>query len=203
MMKRLNVYIDGFNLYFGMHNSGFNDCKWLDIHALVELIKQPHYNIASIKYFTARISNSQHKQKRQNVYLEALETTPIKIIYGQFRNEETYCKVCGQISYESKEKMTDVNIATNLLMDAQDDSFDVAFIISGDSDLVPPIKLLRERFPTKDIITVFPPNRESNELKKNSTTSFTLGRNKLNLSQFAKNITSKNGYTLTRPESWK
>lgn len=48
-------------------------------------------------------------------------------------------------SYE--EKMTDVNIAVELLGDAQDDAFDTAIIISGDSDLTPPVRATLSRYP--------------------------------------------------------
>jgi hypothetical protein len=28
--ERIIVYVDGFNLYFGMKEAGFDNCKWLD-----------------------------------------------------------------------------------------------------------------------------------------------------------------------------
>ena len=48
--------------------------------------------------------------------------------------------------------MTDVNIAVELLGDAQDDAFDTAIIISGDSDLTPPVRATLERYPGKRVI---------------------------------------------------
>lgn len=39
--------------------------------------------------------------------------------------------------------MTDVNIAIQLLGDAFDDKFDVALVISGDSDLTTPVRRVR------------------------------------------------------------
>lgn len=36
--------------------------------------------------------------------------------------------------------MTDVNIATAIIVDAYKDAYDMAMLISGDSDLTPPIK---------------------------------------------------------------
>ena len=202
-MTRLNVYVDGFNLYFGMTEAGFSNCKWLDIHKLATNIKEPQDTINSVKYFTSRISNNIPKQQRQNIYLDALASTPIQIILGQFRNQYVSCGNCGGGWWDSKEKMTDVNIASYLLIDAYKDDFDVAFIISGDSDLVPPVKHIKEAFPQKKIIIVFPPERKSNELKLFSTGSFSLGRKKLENAQFNYSIIDKYGNELKIPDTWK
>jgi len=201
-MKRLNVYIDGFNLYFGIAEAGFINCKWLDIHLLAQNIKTNSHILNEVKYFTSRISENAEKQKRQNTYLEALQTTPITITYGQFRNQSMRCSQCEHFWYDAKEKMTDVNIATSLMVDAYTNNFDVAFLISGDSDLVPPIKAIREFFPEKEVWAVFPPSRESNSLKKIASGSFVLGRKKLENSQLPEQLQSKYGIELNRPISW-
>lgn len=98
--------------------------------------------------------------------------------------------------------MTDVNIATQLMVDAFKDEFDVAFLISGDSDLVPPVKALRSIFPQKEIWVVFPPKRDGYELKNCASGSFVLGRKKLESSQLPNVVTSKYGVDLKRPGVW-
>lgn len=47
---------------------------------------------------------------------------------------------------KTEEKGSDVNLATMLLVDAFDDLFDCAVIISNDSDLKGPIEQVRNRF---------------------------------------------------------
>ena len=47
---------------------------------------------------------------------------------------------------KAEEKRTDVNLATQLLLDAFDNSFDCAAIVSNDSDLVQPIRRVRQKF---------------------------------------------------------
>ena len=47
---------------------------------------------------------------------------------------------------DQNEKMTDVNIATHLIIDAFQDRYDMAMLISGDSDLVPPIKAVHSLY---------------------------------------------------------
>jgi uncharacterized LabA/DUF88 family protein len=98
--------------------------------------------------------------------------------------------------------MTDVNIATQLLMDAHLDNFDTAIIVSGDSDLVPPIKAIKEYFPQKKVGVAFPPSRHSISLQKVVDFSFTIGKKKLNDSQLPDTITKPNGFQLVRPNTW-
>ena len=90
-----------------------------------------------------------------------------------------------------------------MIIDAYKDEYDVAFLISGDSDLVPPIKLVREAFPQKQIIVVFPPSRKGNELKQAANSSFALGRKKLEDAQFPNSVKGKYGNTLNIPQPWK
>jgi hypothetical protein len=78
--ERVIVYIDGFNLYFGMREAGFHNCRWLDISVLVQNILQANQSLVEIKYFTSRVSNNPDKQKRQSTYIDALESTGVKII---------------------------------------------------------------------------------------------------------------------------
>lgn len=48
--------------------------------------------------------------------------------------------------WKIEEKRSDVNLATQLLMDALDDQFECAAIISNDSDLMAPICVVKTRF---------------------------------------------------------
>jgi uncharacterized LabA/DUF88 family protein len=201
-MKRLNVYVDGFNLYFGIVEAGFNNCKWLDIHLLAKNIKGTSHSLNETKYFTSRINNNLEKQRRQNTYLDALGTTPVLIEYGQFRSQPMTCSQCSHVWYDSKEKMTDVNIATSLIIDAFRNVYDIAFLISGDSDLVPPVNAIRSHFPQKEVWVIFPPKRDSNALKKAASNSFILGKGKLTQSQLPNSITTKYGIILNKPTEW-
>ena len=144
--ERVIVYVDGFNLYFGIKEAGLENCKWLDIHQLILDLIKPEQELILIKYFTSRVSNNPDKQKRQSTYIEALETKGIKIYYGHYQSNTINCKRCGNIWPSYNEKMTDVNIATQMLVDAYKNAFDMAMLVSGDSDLVPPIKAIHENF---------------------------------------------------------
>lgn len=200
-LDRVVTYIDGFNLYFGMTQK-WKDLKWLDVFALSQSLLKPNQRLQEVKYFTARISNDPGKQKRQNTYLEALEIQKVKIIYGHYQANTEKCLRCGNIWSNPNEKMTDVNIATNLIVDAMLDKYDLALLVSGDSDLVPPIKAVHSNFPNKKIIAAFPPNRHNISVKKVAKASFIIGRNKLKSNQLPRKIKKKDGFTLTKPSEW-
>ena len=99
--------------------------------------------------------------------------------------------------------MTDVNIAIQLTMDAFDDAFDVALVISGDSDLTTPIRRVRERFPSKRVIVAFPPKRHSKSLKQHATGHLAISENTLRASQLPDVVTMACGYMIHRPISWR
>ena len=98
--------------------------------------------------------------------------------------------------------MTDVNIAVELLVDAQDDKFDTAIIVSGDSDLTRPIEFVLQRYLNKRVIIAFPPKRHSDRLKNTKARCFTIGRKKLKDSQFPDEIETASGFVLKRPQKW-
>ena len=101
------------------------------------------------------------------------------------------------------EKMTDVNIAVEMLADAFLDSFDVAILISADSDLTGPIRHIRKLFPAKQVIIAFPPSRFSYELTKVANATFPIGRKKFAESIFPDQVTKTDGHNLKRPDRWK
>ena len=43
--ERVVVYVDGFNLYFGMLDAGFDYCKWLNIKLLVVNLLQSNQKL--------------------------------------------------------------------------------------------------------------------------------------------------------------
>ena len=201
--ERVISYIDGFNLYFGIKHKLPNSLLWIDVQKLTNNLLLPTQTLLHTNYFTSRISNNAPKQARQNTYLEALETlVDFNIFYGQYNYQDRTCKRCGDTYSHSSEKMTDVNIACQLLSDAFQDKFDTAFLITGDSDLVPPIELIHTLFPNKRVFVAFPPNRQTNRLRQCSKGSLIIGRKKLSDSQFQDLVTKKDGFILRRPTTW-
>ena len=203
--ERVCVYVDGFNLYFGIRGSGWGRYLWLNLCELANRLMKPGQHLNSVKYFTARITRPEGKRKRQNTYLEALGTLDpgvFSVAYGNYQQNQTMCQQCGIPSDVPSEKQTDVNIAVAMLTDAYKDLFDVAFLISADSDLCPVVSAVRALFPKKRVIVMFPPSRSSKELVGVATACFTIGRAKLHESQFPDVVTLPNGFRLSKPGLW-
>lgn len=68
--------------------------------------------------------------------------------HAKLRPLKAPCSQCGKTKVEvviTEEKGTDVNLATHLVYDSCNDAFDVAAVLSNDSDLVTPIVFAREK----------------------------------------------------------
>jgi len=202
---RVMVYVDGFNLYFGLKSKGFRRYYWLDVERLAQNLLRPGQQLAGVKYFTADLRGGNEKHRRQQIFLDALltHTSKLEIIRGHYLIKERQCRHCGQIAQIPEEKKTDVNIATQMMADAFLDRFDVALIVSGDSDLVPPIEMIREHQPRKRIIVAFPPGRKSSDLQRVAHGSFWINEKKLRISLLPDPIVKPNGHQLHRPSQWK
>jgi uncharacterized LabA/DUF88 family protein len=165
-MIRVSAYVDGFNLYHAIANLNDNRLKWLDLKALVQIFIDPKiHQLVSVSYFSAFATWKQSAYGRHILYERALSTTGVKTVMGHFKEKDKSCPKCRHRWKGHEEKETDVNIALSLLDDAYQDIYDIALIISQDSDLFPAIKLVRTRFPNKTIKIITPPNmRHSKEM---------------------------------------
>jgi uncharacterized LabA/DUF88 family protein len=203
-MERVITYIDGFNLYFGLKEKYPKKYLWLNLQRLSQLLLKPHETLIHTKYFTSRVTVPADKAQRQTTYLEALQTLQdFSIYYGHYLTSPRTCHNCGFTYLASSEKMTDVNIAVELLQDAFHDNFDTALLISADSDLTAPIMAVKKLFPQKRIVIAFPPKRFSYHLQKIVHFSFIIGRANLAKSQFPPQVKRADGFMLTKPATWK
>jgi uncharacterized LabA/DUF88 family protein len=206
-MDRVIAYIDGFNLYFGLKSKRWRRYYWLDVVKLAGHLLKPAQQLIETKYFTSLVSASPSdpdKPKRQNTFLEALQTLPgLRVYHGHFLQSTHTCWNCGATRLIHSEKMTDVNIATELLTDAFQDRFDTALLISADSDLVAPIVRVKALFAAKRVVVGFPPDRHSGALASRASASFQIGRAKIAASQLPDPVTKPDGFVLHRPVKWR
>jgi hypothetical protein len=215
-VQRVIGYIDGFNLYFGLRETGWRRYYWLNIQALMQSLLKPDQVLVDTKYFTARISGArpgdspdqagerEAKRRRQCDFLDALGTlSDFHVFEGHYLEKTIKCFHCSRCWVKPEEKMTDVQIATELLADAFGNSFDTALLISGDSDLVPPVRSIRRLFPNKRVIVAFPPSRTSEQLRRYASAAFVIGEAKLRQSQFPDEVAKADGYVLHRPARWR
>ncbi|GHU44760.1 hypothetical protein AGMMS50289_13850 [Betaproteobacteria bacterium] len=205
-MNRVKVYVDGFNFYFGLRSKGWRKYYWLDLNALSTALMKPDQTLAGVHYFTSRIRNTGDNvpdMQRQSLYLEALGTlSDVQLHFGHYLQKNRRCFECGAKWKNYEEKMTDVNIAVQLLADAYDNSFDTALLISADSDLTTPVRKLLAQFPDKRVIVVFPPDRRSADLAKAATATFLINETALRQSQLPAEVQRADGFILQRPAYW-
>lgn len=200
--ERVIAYIDGYNLYFGMKDSGFKRYLWLNSLALVQNLLKPNQKLIKVKYFTTLVTNDINKRQRQKTYLGALQTVnDIQIFYGKFQKEKTHCNACGNDTASDCEKTTDVAIAVEIIKDYYEGTCDMAMLISGDTDLLPPIKFINEETQNR-VFVAFPPNRINDEVRKFAKGDIVIGRKNLSKSQFPNEVTNANGEVFTKPNTW-
>lgn len=105
-----------------------------------------------------------------------------------------------------EEKRTDVNIAINILNDTLQDLCERVILVSGDSDLVPPLKMLKELKPEKEIIVYIPANDPKRgaaiELRSIADKARTIPVALLSKAQFKERIRDSDKDWIIKPSSW-
>ena len=171
----IRVYIDGFNLYYGSLKN--TQHKWLDVMKMCAYLF-PQDTVSYIKYFTAPIKVRLNdpdvdKPNRQQMYLRALRTIPnLEIIEGNFLTHMVTMKNALGPGFstvvKTEEKGTDVNIASHLIHDAHNGVFELAIVISNDSDLVEPVRIVVQELKLP-VIVVSPYLNNSIQLKNTAS----------------------------------
>jgi uncharacterized LabA/DUF88 family protein len=170
------AYVDGFNLYHGIHEKFRRRYLWLDLETLVHRLR-PNDQIVAVKYFTAHVLDDPGALARQRTYLSALAIHSnglVDVVHGRYQRKDKTCRQCGNVSPSYEEKETDVNIAVSLVADTANKASDIALIISADSDLCPAIRTARTLNSQRGMIAAFPPKRSSFEIRTLLPRAFTI-----------------------------
>jgi hypothetical protein len=209
---RTSFYVDAFNLYYGCLKG--TPHKWLDLRKLFTLAF-PANQINHIHYFTAKVTarpSDPQQPIRQETYLRALLTLPnLTIHYGQYLASQPWMMLVNPPPggpdrvrvHKSEEKGSDVNMACQLLVDAFDSAFDVAVVVSNDSDLATPIRIVRKKF-NRPVLALLPCTKgrpSSVELRKVASKGVMVDAAHLPLAQSPPNLTDAKG-TFHKPASW-
>ena len=204
------VYVDGFNLYYGAVKG--TPYKWLDIRKLCELLL-PKHQIVRIKYFTARVSGrlgDPDQPTRQQTYLRALATVPnIEVIYGHFLTNvssmpEAGSPPGGPVKYvkviKTEEKGSDVNLATHLLWDGFRKQYEAAVLVTNDSDLLEPVRIVRRELQL--VVGILNPHRKASRvLAREASFVKQIREAALKASQFPPSLKDAHG-VVTKPAAW-
>lgn len=149
---RTAVYVDGFNLYYGVLKR--TPYKWLDLQRLFESALTRN-RVTSIRYFTARVLATPRNPAvhvRQDTYLRALHAAcPLLTVhYGHYVRREMSMENAAPPPvtvkvWKNEEKGSDVNLAVHLVNDAWENRFDCAVVVSNDSDLASAMDMAKAR----------------------------------------------------------
>lgn len=204
---RANVYVDGFNLYHALRDTPY---KWLDLRKLARFLL-PNDRIHRIRYFTSRITvpRDQPKEQNQQTYIRALKTLPrLSVHYGTCRSDSEFLPRAGgkpgqhELVIEKKQKGSDVNLASMLLADGFRGDYEVAVVVSNDSDLVLPINIVTNQLRLP--VGLLKPVRRglfAVELIEAVTFYKPIRKGVLAASQFPPQLADANG-TITKPNGW-
>jgi uncharacterized LabA/DUF88 family protein len=212
--QRVVVYIDGFNLYYGCLQS--TPYRWLDLGEFCAQML-PQDNVVRIKYFTALVGPRPWRPKKsqaQEIYLRALQTVPtLSVHLGHFLTFELSARLVKPPSgtksafrkvWKTEEKGSDVNLASHLLIDGFRERYDLAVVVSNDSDLKEPVEFVRHDLQAP-VGVLNPHGRRSWAL---SPEQLPLGSfykpirpGALAASQFPPTMTDRKG-TFSRPPGW-
>ena len=206
---RTPVYIDGFNLYYRALKG--TTYKWLDLKKLVTHLLQPHHQVVEIKYFTATVSGifDPNQPTRQKTYIRALQKyiPQLSVYYGHFLSHPVNAPNAPLTSpptfarvIKTEEKGSDVNLAVHVLNDAWLDKYDCAVIISNDSDLAEPLRLIKSQNRKKiGLISPLIQGHPSRELQKHADFVKRIRKGVLKISQLPDPIP---GTTIHKPGLW-
>lgn len=208
------VYIDGFNLQYGL----LRDVKWrwLDLEEFSRALLTPKYEITAIKYFTARVKSDPNLPALPNDqarYLDAISGNPlIKVIEGSYKRfrvklpfAKEPCISCEKVKYatvwKTEEKKSDVNLAVEMTADAYENAADAFVLVSGDSDHAAALALARYRH--KKTTVVFNPHKgECIELRRLSTFYKSIPHDLPAQCQLPDTVMGASGKVIRRPSSW-
>lgn len=205
-----NLYVDGFNLYYrALRHTPW---RWLGLKALANCLLEPEFALHRIRYFTALIRSGSHepqKEIRQQTYLRALRTIPqLEIHEGRFQSNVAKRPLAaprsgGQVFVkvvEVREKGSDPNLAAYLTRDAAKRDCQAAFVVTGDSDFVDVIRMVRRDF-NFPVHVIDPQKRVSRRLRDAATSYQLLDHTLLPQCQFPITLFDSHG-TITRPSAW-
>jgi len=163
MTNHAVILIDGSNLYLSAKRYGKK--VWPpDIEALIRpMLKKPIDAVCKVHYFISYDKSNPAQMRALNSMQKS--GTIIHEYRLKYYPDQSPCQQCNIICQKCgrdlrprphKEKMIDIALVTGLLemaFQTGPDVHDTFVIVSGDKDLVPAIKLVREKL-CKDVIVV-------------------------------------------------
>lgn len=213
--RTLIVYIDGFALYKGLLQRKHNDLKWLDLERFARKLF-PKNEVVGVKFFTAALkplTNDPGVGERQQHYWRALRTTSVEIVEGNFLFTKPWLPLHPEVHDEvghvltvrvkrPEEKGTDVALASHLIFDAIEGAAEAFAVITNDSDLVAPVRMLTARGHQVHLVSVAGSQYNKAFDAAGIKSVRQIRRGLLVASQFPDSVRGADGQGIKKPKEW-
>ena len=136
--KRVAVYIDGSNLYHKLKDLKIKNTTGFNYKGLSDYLARGR-EVISYRYYVGVV-----RVKKGNIKATKMRVSQQKL-FNNLRNQE-FCIKQGYLMENNgkfHEKGVDVKLATDMLIGAYENLYDVAILISSDTDLIPAIKYIK------------------------------------------------------------
>lgn len=106
----------------------------------------------------------------------------VNLKLGILVERERTCDKCGYTEYFLLEKGVDVQLAVDMIKKAEEDSYDVAYLVSADSDFVPAVEMVRYHY-KKQVFCAAPKGARYGRLANACNTAIPITQEFVNKSQ--------------------
>ena len=152
----------------GWNNLHWRNYYWIGLIKFRSKFLPNNTELISIKYFTAQPKNKE-KRSRQAAFFKAnkiINGDKFEIIYGQYLSKPVDCVICKQPFSVLEEKRTDINMAIHSITDCFEQKVNMVYLITADSDQVPTMQMIKNKFADKSFVVLFPPKNNSQEIQQ-------------------------------------
>ncbi|MBQ7584723.1 MAG: NYN domain-containing protein [Desulfovibrionaceae bacterium] len=192
--------IDGFNFYHSIKHLE-PQYHWINYNAFCKHFLRKGDTLDSITYFTSIAYWIENAEKRHRTFIDANELMGVKVVWGKFKEKSYSCPFCKKKFLMHEEKATDVNIALYAYRMASR-GIEQIYLVTGDTDMVPCINLIKEDFPNVKVGVIFPLGRKNKELAHAACSYHKTTINCLNNCMLPFELTKGNGNKIYCPKEW-
>ncbi|MAG78987.1 hypothetical protein CMI40_01275 [Candidatus Pacearchaeota archaeon] len=177
-MKRITIFIDGNNFYFGLRKIYGKDksLKNFDFLSFANFLAG-NEKVVAIYYYNAQldIKFNSKKFKSQKEFFSKLRKIPnFNLILCKLLKRN----IIGTNKHYYIIKEDDIHMAVDMVDGSADNKFDTAILVSGDGDFVPAVRSVKRR--NKKVENIYFKGSSSRNLKNHCDKSLELTKEVLN-----------------------